>query len=738
MAEDIPEKPSEEEITKFRESMGKMIEKSQDDASEILSKIQEKLEQYGSLELMAQIAILETRAHSPMFHNASNPMSEHPFALFLSGIFLNHNNLSEKIVLPQNQYEIISLLTEYFQNFRTGLMSIDPEKDFEKNTLVFLGKQEKIFADVNPRSFPNQKIEHIRTVFTPIDNYFTTQLGFSINNVIEFLDIIVETASKLIFEKQKIAKEKYDESKKTLNAPRNTTLKEKLESEGGTDYAAFQFADINFTLGAESIFVINIDEFCKNSGIIKKNEFRKLLSALSCGFGKQLETFSDPLSENILNLKPFIKIDEDNYFCPILNNLNPKLDIFLEYLLNDEKLNDTSVWKSYVASKSKYLEDKTYEYFLRIFPEKYIHRNLFYWLNGKRLETDLLVFYDNKIILVESKSNHLPISAKRGGLESLEQGLKKIIKKAYIQAKNAQSYIQTSKLAVFENESGKEILKINGSEENFHFILVNSTLEILDTFATNLRELDVLGFFENNDYPWSINLYDLDVITDCIPSSSYFLHYIHQRLETQKKGVFSSITEGEFLGYYFKYGNFYEHVYESGKPIARIALAADFFDQFEKYYLFSEKKPSIDIEPTLGELIKNLEKYYPKGFTDITSLLLDFPLDQRKIIAKKMKKKLAKTKNDQTPDEFYVAIPDPYDIGFSYFTSITTTEFHNRAKKRMLLCKYGKKIKRWAMIGRNVSDTKNFATVSYYENSEWKHDESLENDLSFINSNYFL
>lgn len=729
---------SEEQIKEYRKKIKKSKEESEKDAKKYYLELEEQLKKYGSLELLSQLTLMEIRAQSPQFHNASNPMSENPFVLFLSGMFLKYNNFEAKAVHPSILQDVLDTITKYFDNFRLELMFKSIDKNLDTSSLEFNSTQEKFLSDANPRSFPHQKTDHVKAVFTKIDDFLQTNFGFNTNDALEFIDKLIEIASTKVTEKHNLGKEMHDKAEQDFNKPENSELIKKLEENGmSREYASYLFADAHFLNGAERIFVINPETFCKENKIERKEQFKNFIQSLSCTFGKQLDNFVNPLSDNILIYKPFIKIDDNAYFCPMLTSLNPKLDSILEYLLNDEKKKDTNVWKKYESAKSKYLENKTYEYFSRLFPTKDMYQNLFYKINQDRMETDLLIIYDNKIIVVESKSNHLPIAAKRGGMKSLEKGLKKIIKKAYLQAKRTREYIRSSEEVSFENEAGEEILRINNKNNDYEFIFINSTLEVLDSFAANLKELDVLELFEENDYPWSVNLYDLDVITDCIPSLVYLLHYIHQRLESQKRGIFRSITEGEFLGYYFKNGNFYEYAYDIGRPIGRISLIPGFFDQFENHYVFDEKKPTIEIESTLAGLIKNMEKYHQKGFTDITTLLLDFPIGERKMIGKKMKQKLIKIEKDKSPDGFFAAFPEPYNIGFSYFTSPTTTDFYKHAKKRMLLCKYNQKITKWAMIGRNYNDKKNFATFFYYVDEPWKHDELLENDLEAIQTNYF-
>ena len=112
------------------------------------------------------------------------------------------------------------------------------------------------------------------------------------------------------------------------------------------------------------------------------------------------------------------------------------------------------------------------------------------------------------------------------------------------------------------------------------------------------------------------------------------------------------------LGYYFQNGNFYKYAFnaEEGKNINRISLGADFFDLFEQYYVFGEKKPRIEIQSTLAELIKNLEKYNQKGFTDITNVLLDFPICERQLIGEKIKEALNKIERNDKPNGFFIGL----------------------------------------------------------------------------------
>ena len=81
------------------------------------------------------------------------------------------------LILP---YIFVDKLTDY-NNFKLSIMGdsiIDPSKT---RSLKFANIQGKFFADANPRSFNFQKINHVRSVFSTINDYFNSKHGFRVH-----------------------------------------------------------------------------------------------------------------------------------------------------------------------------------------------------------------------------------------------------------------------------------------------------------------------------------------------------------------------------------------------------------------------------------------------------------------------------------------------------------------------------------------------------------------------------
>ena len=722
-----------ESTKKTEAELSKLKKELEAELSKLKKELETKLTEFGSFELMANLAVQELVAQSFQFHETDDPVGENPLIIYLLGLFLQKNNLEKSKPHPTQTPDILGSVIKYFDSYKLYIVTMNLDDQKNTDSLVVHSRLHKILGDANPHCYVEQKCDLVTTIFSSNDDFFKTNFGFSINDALEYGKKIRQMIEKKLNENVKMVEDVMAENtKKQIDDDKNNEFLKMIEKEDQTlENDISHFSDPLSFCGSKNTLIINPEKFCKEEHIDDVEKFKKYLNAFSCKIGDQFEDFKNPLSDNILFYKPIIKIDDDSFFIPKVDILEYKLDVLLEYLLRPEKENQTKCWKSHENAKSKYLENKTYEFFSKIFPKKCLYQNLFYNFENKHLETDLILIYDDKIFIIESKSNHLPLYAKRGEMNSLEHSLKKIIKKAYDQATTVHRYIISKDVTEFENKKGKKILTINSKETNYRFFYVNVTLDNLGSIGTNLKELAVFESFSQNKYPWSVNLYDLDIISDCLSEPAYFIHYLEQRIKAQNQNIFHSVAEIIFLGYYYEVGNFYREPFDPDSKVPRIIIDPRYCDVLDEYYLCKTKKPELTIPSKLDELIKNMQKYNQKGFTKITSLLLDFPQEQRKKIAKSIDKKFNKTAKTGNPDGITLSITS-FDIGFSYFTSNTMANFYRDCKKHMMQRKHQHKITRWAMIGRNVKDKKNFATFFLYDDSPWQQDDDMDGEISRV------
>lgn len=596
------------------------LSKSKNELNELIRKLENKLEECGSHELVSKFALMELLSQSTTMHNDEYPESENPFGLFVLGKFLSHNNL-EKPAIHADFEEIYLLLVDLFKKNR-NLQILNSIVNEEMNPISFYSKGKKILDDNNPHVFPKQKKEYVESIFKPFDEYFLQEFGFTIDDAYSFTEIIHTRLNVLLKNhSKKVAVLKKDIEKKY----RNDEQAQKFLKENQMTFENWLAHASNslFFQASSHVLTINLDEFSK---IIKldeenKDRFKNYLNHFSCTFGDQFQDFKTPADENIIYYKPIIKLDENTFFVCRPDVLEQKLDVLIEYLLLDQKTEKSELWTKFTDTKSSYVEEKTFQWLRKVFGQKNVFRNLYYFVGTDRMEIDVLVLYDNKILLFEAKSGFIPVIAKIHG-DKMERRLKDLIKKPYEQNLSAQKFIQSNSVSEFWNEDKtRKILTIKKNPYDFEFLFINVTLEMLGGFFVNLKDMIEYGFYERGtNYPWSVYFFDFEIILDVLKDPIVFFHYMRERMKINLEGVIESIDELSYLGYYLKHGNFN---IERSADVSSITLGSDFMSDLEKHYFANEKKPTFPIPSKIRKELKNLKNRQNLGFVDEGCSLLD-------------------------------------------------------------------------------------------------------------------
>ncbi|MDD5703587.1 MAG: hypothetical protein PHU23_16260 [Dehalococcoidales bacterium] len=151
-----------------------------------------------------------------------------------------------------------------------------------------------------------------------------------------------------------------------------------------------------------------------------------ILSKLSLQFG-ELKDFNKEhiILNNPVLRKPFIKLDDKNYFSVIWGVMpHLLLDILEDFIWEKQELKST-----YTDLKAKYLEDEIDRLFSNAFPSGSIYRGSIWYdpKSGKNFENDLIILIDSFAIIVEAKSGKISDPARRGAPDRLAKTLKELI-----------------------------------------------------------------------------------------------------------------------------------------------------------------------------------------------------------------------------------------------------------------------------------------------------------------------
>lgn len=626
-------------------------------------RLETKLDKYGTVELMAFLAIREFFLKTHFYHPAEKRSNE-PYMKYLFGLFLSNHNLDADRLSMDQVGEIEGLALEYFKNF--DLLLVFSNTPNNQNCQINLSSQLQVLgAAVDPSAYQNQKVNYHSQVLSPLNHHFASKHGFTIEQAFNFSENIT------------------------------TNIRSKMEKEMNQ----YLSSNLEKTLvNLSHILIIDVDKYCAELNITDKDAFRNYLNTFSCTFGEQFNTFDDPTSENILSYKPFVKKNQNVFVIaqPLLIS-DTRLDFLLVHLLENEKQNKSAVWDEFNHLKSTYLENAVFKIFNKIFPNC-VYKNIRYKFQGRDGESDLLVIYGNRVLIVESKSNNIPTYAMQLGNEELEKRLDDIVRKGYEQATKTKKYIQSNSQVTFWKDAKrkKPLVKTNSLKNNYKFYHIGVTLDDLGNLGTNPNNLEPLGYFTNNEYPWIVYLYDLDVIADMLPEPIYLVHYIEQRVNMHVLNRLESFSELDFLGFYLNNGRF-------SKSGTKTYADGSYIKQFDDYYIRSGKKPKLTMPKNFEKLLLDMQKNYKENFTDAACLLLDFSFEHKEIITNLMTKNNNKAAQTKKVAKFTI-LDDDASVGLSYMAYPASETLPQNLENETMPRGASYKITRFITIGKNMDE----------------------------------
>ena len=308
-----------------------------------------------------------------------------------------------------------------------------------------------------------------------------------------------------------------------------------------------------------------------------------------------------------------------------------------------------------------------------------------------------------------------------GGARSVDTSLKNIMSDAMIQAQRVQNYVVESINPKFTNKLG-QILEIDEEvKKTIQFQLINVTLEPLSAISANLKKISSLGLFDG-ELPWSVNIFDLDVITDILEYPSIFIHYIEKRLAVQKQDILFAPDETTIFDTYLILGTL---LHSDQKINLQLIIPNWEDDGIGGYYLKGGKKPRFTKEKIIMQLIKFLEQHRDLNYTRVTSHLLNIHGDLEKFIVKQIPIMLntALTKNRMSD---FTSIEGEFSIGITFMASKNKEDLEEKFLSYCIAKKYQAKSNEWIGISIDPTQKESYFEQVIYLNNKWEHNSEIE------------
>lgn len=479
------------------------------------------------------------------------------------------------------------------------------------------------------------------------DLYLQVKVGFTIQQAFEYIKVIVE-----------IYKIKVNDIKGRIieNIFKNSNEK------CGTKETIIKEA--TFNVNYKEIMFFSIEEVLDLNNDIDLVSFKRFLDRFSTVIGqdgnKEFRYLSD---DNDYRWRPILKYNE-KYF---VQNTTRIYWILKDELENDLR-EDSIIWDKYQKHKSNYLEKESLELFKKILPEAQIYQSLYYKIDGQRYELDGLVVYDSNLLIIEAKSGLYNRAARRGRIGSLKKIIYNNIEYAFKQANRVKNYILNCDNIIFENAKGEEIVNIK-KDLYQNIFNINVTLEYFAELSVELYKLKELNLYNSNEFPWTITLSDLAVISDFIKFPSQFIHYILFRSKfnntMSKENNLKLTYELDLLGVYLtedyecKENYIIEDIDQDviitnmllNKKDDSTCAILDYSRIFNKYYNLLLEGNYVDklekeINTHIYKIVCQIEKYNIYGYSNFALKFLDLSIKEQEKIVEYIDKVCSMVKKD--------------------------------------------------------------------------------------------
>lgn len=629
--------------------------------------------------------------------------------------------------------EIIIEVYRYFANTTSFQNLTKIEKDYRINSI-------SRFLFLRGDSIPQHHNEMITDIFSGSEAFLYEHLGIKIDEIFKAFHIIesqiqnnIDKTVRYVKFHNQIQREFTDFIKKGGEKERGN--EEELFTEFASQPELQRRIDVLSKLakGAPSI----VFEFSINNDLPLA-----LLDFLSAQFGdnQEFRSFKKsplwPTNNSIIYEKPLIK-ENGHYYCFLPSLLARNIGLILDRFIHDT---DSDYYdKTFQKKRAKYLEDKSLKYTGDILPGADLYPKMYYHIDdegiAKRVETDGIIIFDNNLFILECKAGGLSLSAKRGSIESIKDHAEELIDQAYKQSLRTKKYIEESQTPVFEDESGSLVLKISDKERYKNIFLINTTFENLGALSTHLSSAKEMGFVQGTEWPYSVFINDLRVISEITESPSIFIHYLKRRTRANDYPQFKSSDELDYYVFYLREGLYFDDNRLANTDKLSVFGYTDSLDQYYEYLAgrapFVEK-PTVNLPKSIKDVIFDIEKSGKFGFTSITTFLLDLSIEGARVVIHNLNEITKKYLEDKSGHQFTMTINDNISMVVLGVCDTDDIEYIREMRNYCRLKMYHTKRSKCAFIVKLLlEDGQNSWEFELIE-KEWTNDEYLEKELEIF------
>lgn len=364
------------------------------------------------------------------------------------------------------------------------------------------------------------------------------------------------------------------------------------------------------------------------------NWSEKLVQSFSWNIGENDDFFEKseypgwPIQDLPVQKRPFININGVCY-CFDYYNL---FDNVYRMLQKNIRLYDDKYATKWSNIQQKASEELVADKFKKMMPNASIYVGNYYPEADslkKMDENDIMVIYDDVIIIAEVKAGSFTYTSAITDFEAHKNSFNSLIGKADYQCNRTYEYIEKCDLVKFYTKDKEKKIEFERAKIRRIYTLCIT----VDNFNVFEAKIEKTNFFNIANGTIAINIDDLDAYTHYFESELCFLHYLKHRQAATRLRTLMLTDELDHLGLYIVQNAYENFVYDNRDCTSFMAIG--FREDIDRYFsgvhnpTLHIDKPEQPIPKYISEILKYLEINNVSGRVKFAEFLLDLSYDAR-------------------------------------------------------------------------------------------------------------
>lgn len=553
--------------------------------------------------------------------------------MYLQLLFLCSDKNNKKIELDESNKNKIDEYIKKIHNITIKYGSIfNKDNDLKEEEKEYLNHSYS-FKDWSGKRYDIFEIQHHKDLLGCLGENFVQTYGFSLeklysgilnlkNNFYFKFENSCNKLRELMRTKKIIIDKEGIHEGKELNEKERQLLEEYVE-----DVNSLELANLNHNTEWTREF---LDIF-----LVEEEEYKKFTSNITIENWNELT--------NKIKYKPFIKI-EDKYYILLQQKFYDNFDkIALQGMCKKIPNKEQQELREIYTSN---IENVVANYFRRILVNKEIYLNNYYDYEKKIIENDILMVFDNNVIIVEVKSGNFTPELAIDDLESHKRSLHDLIQKANEQQDLLEKCLLEKKKILIYDSNNKRKRKPKAEIEVNDDTRIIKLIITAEAFNDIEARIDKVKLISLSDDTLVFCLDDLRVYSDFFERHPcYFIQYLLQRKKSIGNRNVDLYDELYHLGMWIDLNYYNENINQRIEELIKTRnikqklglvqiFGEDWMKELDEYYnnlWFKKKKiekPFRNIPYEIKKIIDYCENNnYIMNHTYLTTLLLNLNPD---------------------------------------------------------------------------------------------------------------